>query len=260
MTRKAARLVMKMEKVTTRFDMWTITQSIWNSAERQMRRRLCWVILTAIVAAFPISLPAQTEHPLTGRKIAGVMGVGGADWLDRHERESEEHPEQALDALNLKPGMIVADVGAGTGYMSLKMATRVGPSGKVYAEDVQPEMLRMLRQNATKAKITNVETVLGSETDPKLPLGQIDLILLVDVYHEFSQPQKMLQRMREELKPDGRLVLLEYRKEDPNVPIRPEHKMSVDEVKIELGAEGFRMDQVIETLPRQHILILKKAP
>jgi SAM-dependent methyltransferase len=249
-----------MVEDTTRFDMWTITQSIWKSAQRQLRFRLCLLALAGITTAFPLFLAAQTEHPLTGRKIAGVMGVGGADWLDRHERESEEHPEQALDALNLKPGMVVADVGAGTGYMSLKMAKRVGPSGKVYAEDVQPEMLRMLRQNAGKEKATNVETVLGNETDPKLPAGQIDLILLVDVYHEFSQPQKMLQRMREALKPDGRLVLLEYRKEDPNVPIRPEHKMSVDEVRIELGAEGFQLDKVIETLPRQHILILKKAP
>jgi len=224
-----------------------------------MRLPICLLILCAIIAVFSATAVAQTEHPLTGRKIAPVMGAGGADWLDRNERESEEHPDEALDALNLKPGMVVADVGAGTGYMSLKMAKRVGPSGKVYAEDVQPEMLRMLRQNAVKAKATNVETVLGNETDPKLPAGQMDLILLVDVYHEFSQPQKMLRGMRDALKPDGRLVLLEYRKEDPNVPIRPEHKMSVQEVKTELEAEGFKMDQVIETLPRQHILILKKA-
>ncbi len=216
--------------------------------------------LCVVAAMLPTGAFAFQEiHPLTGRKIAPVMGSAGADWLDRSERESEEHPDQALDALGLKPGMVVGDVGAGTGYMSLKMAKRVGPSGKVYAEDVQPEMLRLLRQNAAKAKVTNVETVLGNETDPKLPPGQLDLILLVDVYHEFSQPQKMLQRMREALKPDGRLVLLEYRKEDPTIPIRPEHKMSVQEVKTELEAEGFRMDQVLETLPRQHILILKKA-
>lgn len=225
-----------------------------------MRRPLCLAILCAVAAIFPVTLAAQAEHPLTGRKIAPVMGVGGADWLERHDRESEEHPDEAIAALNLKPGMVVGDVGAGTGYMSLKMAKKVGPSGKVYAEDVQPEMLRMLRENASKAKAANVETVLGNETDPKLPAGQLDLILLVDVYHEFSQPQKMLRAMRDSLKPDGRLVLLEYRKEDPNVPIRPEHKMSVQEVKTELEAEGFRMDQVIETLPRQHILILKKAP
>ena len=188
------------------------------------------------------------------------MGVGGADWLERNEREHEEHPDAALDALALKPGMVVADVGAGTGYMSLKMANLVGSTGKVYAEDVQPGMLSRLRQNAAKAKLSNVETVLGSETDPKLPSNTLDLILLVDVYHEFSQPQKMLRRLREALKGDGRLVLLEYRKEDPTIPIRAEHKMSVQEVKIELEAEGFRLSQVVETLPRQHILILTKAP
>jgi ubiquinone/menaquinone biosynthesis C-methylase UbiE len=200
----------------------------------------------------------QAEHPISGRKIAGVMGVGGADWLERHERESEERPTKALDALGLKPGMVVADVGAGTGFMSLRMAERVGPSGKVYANDIQPEMLRLLRQNAAKANIGNIETVLGSESDPKLPTGALDLILMVDVYHELSQPQLMLRKMREALKPDGRLVLLEYRKEDPSIPIRPEHKMSVAEVKLELEAENFKLSQVIETLPRQHIFILTK--
>ncbi len=156
--------------------------------------------------------------------------------------------------------MVVGDVGAGSGYMSLKMAARVGPTGKVYAEDVQPEMLRLLRDNAKQAHVNNIETVQGNEADPKLPTGRLDLILLVDVYHEFSQPQKMLRGMRSALKPDGRLVLLEYRKEDPSIPIQPAHKMSVLEVKTEVEAEGFKMDQVIETLPRQHILILKKTP
>jgi len=187
------------------------------------------------------------------------MGVGGADWLNRSERESEENPDGALDAIGIKPGMVIADVGAGTGFMTLKMAARVGPSGKIYAEDVQPEMLRRLRQNAAEAKIANIQTVLGGEADPKLPPNTLDLILLVDVYHEFSQPQKMLRKMREALKPDGRLVLLEYRKEDPSIPIRPEHKMSVQEVKLEVEAEGFHLDKVLETLPRQHILILTKA-
>jgi SAM-dependent methyltransferase len=202
----------------------------------------------------------QTSHPLTGRRIAPVMGVAGADWLERPERASEENPDLALDALGLRPGMVVADIGAGTGYMSLRLAKRVGPSGKVYANDLQPEMLRLLRENAARARIANIETVLGEEADPKLPQGRIDLVLLVDVYHEFSEPQKMLRKIRETLKPDGRLVLLEYRKEDPSIPIRPEHKMSVAEVKTELEAEGFRLGPVIETLPRQHILILTKAP
>lgn len=198
--------------------------------------------------------------PVTGRQIANVCGFGGCQaWLERPEREQEENPDGALDALKLKPGMIVADVGAGTGYMSLKLAQRIGPSGKVYAEDVQPQMLEKVRENAAKARASNIVTVLGSYTDPMLPKEGMDLILLVDVYHEFSEPQKMLRGIRAALKPDGRLVLLEYRKEDPSIPIRPEHKMSVAEVKAELEAEGFKMSQVIETLPRQHIIILTKA-
>src|SRR5271168_36120 len=219
-----------------------------------MTRRYCLLALAA--ASF---LSAQGEHPVTGRQIAGVMGVQGADWLNRPEREKEENPEGALDALGIRPGMVVADVGAGTGYMSLRLAKRVGPSGKVYANDLQPEMLRRLRENAVKAGLTNIETVQGEEADPKLPPGRMDLILLVDVYHEFSKPREMIDKIREALKPDGRLVLLEYRKEDPNVPIREEHKMTVAEVKAELEPQGFAMSQVIETLPRQHILILTKA-
>jgi ubiquinone/menaquinone biosynthesis C-methylase UbiE len=198
-------------------------------------------------------------HPVTGRKIAGVMGMSGADWLVRPEREAEEQPEKALDALKLKPGMVVADIGAGVGYMSLRMARRVGPTGRVYANDLQPEMLAKLRENAARAKLENVVTVLGDVTDPKLPANMMDLVLLVDVYHEFAQPQQMLRKIRETLKPDGRLVLLEYRAEDPNVPILPEHKMTVAQVKTELEAEGFLLQPVIETLPRQHILILTKT-
>ena len=220
--------------------------------------RYCWAPC-AIMTMIGGLLAFQATHPVTGRRIAGVMGVGGADWLERPERAMEEQPDKALEALDLKPGMTVADIGAGTGYMSLRMAKRVGPSGKVYANDLQPEMLRLLRENAAHAQLTNIETVLGTESDPKLPKAQLDLVLLVDVYHEFSQPQTMLQKIREALKPDGRLVLLEYRKEDPKIPIRPEHKMSVAEVKAEIEPEGFILGPVIETLPRQHILILTKA-
>jgi tRNA A58 N-methylase Trm61 len=213
--------------------------------------------LLALVAAS--LLAGQGEHPVTGRQIAGVMGVQGADWLNRPEREKEENPEGALDALGIRPGMVVADVGAGTGYMSMRLAKRVGPDGKIYANDLQPEMLRRLRANAAKAGFTNIETVQGEEADPKLPRGQMDLVLLVDVYHEFSKPREMIDKIRESLKPDGRLVLLEYRKEDPSVPIREEHKMTVAGVRAELEPQGFVLSKVIETLPRQHILILTKA-
>jgi precorrin-6B methylase 2 len=216
------------------------------------------LILTALWTASAFQQPGV--HPLTGRHIAGVCGAGPcAQWLERPEREQEENPEAALDALSIKPGMVVADVGAGTGYMSLKLAKRVGSKGKVYAEDVQPEMLDKVRASAAKAGLANIQTVQGTFTDPKLPKSQMDLVLLVDVYHEFSEPQKMLQAIRESMKPDGRLVLLEFRKEDPNIPIIAEHKMSVAEVRTELEAEGFTLGPVIETLPRQHILILTKA-
>jgi len=222
-----------------------------------MTRRV--ILLAAFLLLRVSAYQAPGTHPVTGRQIAGVMGMSGADWLVRPEREAEEQPEKALDALKLKPGMVVADIGAGVGYMSLRMAKRVGPTGKVYANDLQPEMLAKLNENAAKAKITNVVTVLSEVADPKLPPNTMDLVLLVDVYHEFSQPQQMLRKIRETLKPDGRLVLLEYRAEDPNVPIIAEHKMTVGQVKAEIEAEGFVLQPVIETLPRQHILILTKA-
>lgn len=186
------------------------------------------------------------------------MGMGGAPWLERSERESEEAPDRALDLLGLKQGMTVADVGAGVGYFVEKIAPRVAP-GIVYANDIQPGMLDLLKQRMERAGIRNYQSVLGTESDPKLPEAQMDLILLVDVYHEFSKPQAMLAKMRQALKPDGRLVLLEYKKEDPDVPIRPEHKMSVSEVKAELEPEGFRLQKAIsDNLPRQHVLIFVK--
>ena len=184
--------------------------------------------------------------------------MGGAEWLERSEREMEELPETALDAIGIRPGMTVADVGAGVGYFTVRLARRVGPTGKVYANDVQPEMLAMLKERASAAKLNNIQTILGSEADPKLPKGTLDLLLMVDVYHELSQPQRMLQNIASALKPTGRLVLIEYRKEDPHIPVRPEHKMSVAEAKGEVEAEGYRLVNVIETLPRQHILVFQK--
>jgi ubiquinone/menaquinone biosynthesis C-methylase UbiE len=216
------------------------------------------VKLACSLAALTGLLLAQSEHPVTGRHIGGVMGVSGADWLERSERELEEMPETALDKLGLQRGTVVADVGAGSGYFTLRMAKRVGSTGKVYAVDVQPEMLTILRQRLKKAGLSNVETVLGSESDPKLPRNALDLILMVDVYHELSQPQKMLRHLKAALKSDGRLVLLEYRKEDPHIPIRADHKMSVEEARQELEAEGFRLEKVHEDLPRQHILVFRK--
>jgi ubiquinone/menaquinone biosynthesis C-methylase UbiE len=220
-----------------------------------MRRTLVllWLIL------YSVGAPAQSTHPSTGREIAPVMGMGGADWLVRSEREAEEAPERALDAIVLKKGDVVADIGAGVGYFTWRMAERVGPEGLVYASDIQPGMLAQLKKNVAARGLTNVVPVLGTDVDPKLPAGKLDLALLVDVYHEFSQPQKMLARIREALKPSGRMILLEYRKEDPSVPIRLEHKMTVQEVRAEIEPEGFKFDTSLESLPRQHILIFRPA-
>jgi tRNA A58 N-methylase Trm61 len=220
-------------------------------------------IAAGILAVFllPSFLFAQQDaHPVTGRQYAGTMGMAGAPWLVRSERETEEHPDQALDELKIARGTTVADIGAGVGYMSWRLAERVGPTGKVYANDIQAPMLEQLRKNIEQRHLTNVETVLGEPDDPKLPQGRIDLVLMVDVYHEFSAPQKMLRHIRESLKQDGRMVLLEYRAEDPKVPILALHKMTVDQVKAEIEPEGFRLDKVIETLPRQHILIFRRKP
>jgi protein-L-isoaspartate O-methyltransferase len=215
------------------------------------------LLLLLIISAAPFA--AQTIHPVSGRRIAGVMGFGGADWLVREERMREERPDLAVKLLELQPGMAVADVGAGVGYYTGLLAERVAPSGKVYATDIQPKMLEALRKNMTAAGITNVVPLLSTESDAKLPPAAIDVILLVDVYHEFSEPQKMLAGLRAALKPDGRLILLEFRKEDPKVPIREEHKMSIEEARAELEAEGFRLDKVRNELPWQHVLIFRKV-
>jgi ubiquinone/menaquinone biosynthesis C-methylase UbiE len=216
--------------------------------------------LRAIAALWilPFLCRAEDVHPITHRRIAQVMGSGGADWLVRPERQTEEHPDEALDLLKIAKGASVADIGAGVGYFTWRLAERVGPSGVVYGEDIQPQMLELLNKNMLERKLGNVRPVLGTIEDPKLPKESLDLVLLVDVYHEFSEPEKMLDRIREALKPGGRLVLLEYRAEDPAVPIRPEHKMTVKQVRDEVEPEGFRFDQAIEKLPEQHIIIFRR--
>ena len=201
---------------------------------------------------------APGVHPVSGRRFAQVMGPGGADWLVRPERIEEEEPDKALDAIGLELGQTIADLGAGVGYMTWRMAKRVGPQGTVYGQDIQPYMLEQLQKNMRERGITNVKTILGGLTDPKLPAASLDLLLMVDVYHEFSEPQKMLRGIHEALKPGGRLVLIEYRGEDPTVPIRPEHKMTVKQVRAELEPEGFKFEKSLETLPRQHILIFRR--
>ncbi|MGO9602359.1 MAG: class I SAM-dependent methyltransferase [Candidatus Binataceae bacterium] len=199
-------------------------------------------------------LPAR--HPLTGRQIAGI--TTNPNWLDRSEREREEDPERALDLIGITPGMIVADVGAGSGYMTVRLARRVGPAGKVYANDLQPALLQIIADKAGAEHLSNITIVQGADDDTRLPAGAFDVVLLVDVYHEFSRPQAMLRSILRSLKPDGRMVLVEYRKEDPSIPIAELHRMSVAEARTEVEAEGFAFDGVIEGLPRQHIISFRK--
>jgi ubiquinone/menaquinone biosynthesis C-methylase UbiE len=223
-------------------------------------RRLTITSLAA--AALTVALAAQTPgvHPVSGRRFAPVMGWQAAEWLERPERIAEEEPDLAISALAIPKGAAVADIGAGSGYMTMRLSARVGADGRVYANDVQPQMIEILRHRLAAEGITNVTLVQGDLDDPKLPASSVDLELMVDVYHELSQPQAMLRHLREALRPGGRLVLLEYRKEDPAIPIKPEHKMSVREAKLEVEAEGFVLSKVDEVLPWQHILIFVAKP
>ncbi|WP_395088341.1 class I SAM-dependent methyltransferase [Armatimonas sp.] len=189
-----------------------------------------------------------------GREIALVMGHEAADWLDRPEREEEEAPTLLVKALKLKPGMVVADIGAGSGYLSFMMAKQVGPSGKVLAVDIQPEMLTIIEQKKKQNGISNVQVVLGKTDDPKLPEKSCDLQIMVDVYHEFDKPYEMISAMVKALKIGGRIVFVEYRKEDPAVPIKEVHKLSVAQVKKEMGLFSLKFVENSQILPRQHIL------
>jgi precorrin-6B methylase 2 len=193
-----------------------------------------------------------------GREIAHVMGHEAADWLERPERDKEEQPNLLLSALKLKPGDVVADIGAGSGYFTFRIANRVGSKGKVLAVDIQPEMLAIMRKTMKARKVANVELILGTETDPKLPAGAVDLILMVDVYHEFSYPCEMTQALVRSLKPDGRLVFVEYRLEDPKVWIKLVHKMSENQVRKEMELHPVRWIETLNILPLQHVIIFKK--
>ena len=193
-----------------------------------------------------------------GREIAQVMGPGGIEWLDRPEREEEEHPAKVLDSLNLRPGDVVADLGAGSGYFTFRIAPKVGKTGKVLAIEIQEAMLVTLRARAAAMKATNVEVVRCSEIDPHLPVSGVNLVLFVDVYHELTYPFEVMTKVREALKTGGRVVFVEYRKEDPAVRIKEVHKMSVEQLEREMNAIGLVYVRTVETLPLQHIVIFEK--
>jgi SAM-dependent methyltransferase len=195
-----------------------------------------------------------------GREIAIVMGHQAAGWLERPEREDEEQPKKLLKALKLEPGLAVADIGAGSGYYSFRIAPLVGEKGKVYAVDIQQEMLDIIKKRMKKDKVSNIETILGAEADPKLPDDSIDMILLVDVYHEFAQPYEMTQKMVKALKPGGRLIFVEFKKEDPKVPIKEVHKMSERQVIKEMDEfKELKHAGTDSGLPWQHVITFKKV-
>jgi ubiquinone/menaquinone biosynthesis C-methylase UbiE len=204
--------------------------------------------------------PNGTGKFYMGREIAQVMGPGGIPWLDRPQRDEEQQPDVVIAAMRLRAGQTVVDLGAGSGYFTFRIAPKVGSRGKVLAVDVQDEMLETIRQRAAAQKATNVVVVKGNEKDPHLPANAVDVVLMVDVYHELAYPFEVMTKVRQALKPDGRLVCVEYRKEDPKVDIKEVHKMSVAQLEKEMKVAGFAPVQTIETLPQQHIVIFQKSP
>lgn len=241
--------------------------------------RACAGLLIFGSGLFTINLPAQTnllprvaphyefrqQHDpdgigkfYLGREIAQVMGHEGADWLERPGREAEENSSLLMASLKVKPGDVVADIGAGTGYYTRRLAKLVGPQGIVYGEDIQPEMLVLLTNRLAETGLTNVRPVLGTITDPKLPRASLDLILMVDVYHEFDHPYEMTAAMVEALKPGGRMIFVEFRGEDPKVAIKPVHKMTEAQVRKEMAVFPLKWVETLDGLPLQHIIVFRK--
>lgn len=223
-------------------------------------------ISTLLLAALAISQPSAAQDSpappaLTeymGRKIAQTMHWQGAEWLTRRIREAEEGPAKMREELKVKPGMSVCDMGCGNGYHTLPLADMVGATGKVYAVDAQAEMIEMLRKRIDAKGITNIVPIVGLFHDPKLQPNSCDMILLVDVYHEFSHPVEMLAAMHQALKPEGQLVLVEFRAEDDTVPIKPEHKMTKAQITKELDANGYALKREFDGLPWQHLMFFGK--
>ena len=193
-----------------------------------------------------------------GREIARVISPGGASWLERTGREEEEHSNEAVDSMQLRPDHVVADIGAGTGYYSLKIAPRV-PQGKVFAVELQEELRDHLRRKIKEASINNIESIPGDTLAVNLPAGSVDLAFMVDVYHELAWPREIIQSIRNCLKPDGKLMLMEYKGEDPSIRIRPLHKMTITQIIKEMKASGFILERRVDALPIQHFLVFRKA-
>lgn len=210
------------------------------------------------VAAFATSFVVRVASA-EDRRPTPVMGVQGAPWLEREGREKEQRPDDIILSMGLRDGQVVADLGCGTGWFARRLARAVAPSGKVYAIDIQPEMLELMKGYLAREEVTNVVPVLGVVDDPRVPAGALDWVLMVDVYHELQEPKAMLARVRESLKPQGKVALIEYRAEgDSAAHIRPEHRMSVEQILREWTPAGFRMTARHEDLPTQHFLVFEK--
>lgn len=221
-------------------------------------RHFRFVLLILFILAFAIGAVAQEST--TEREPAPVLSYRGAPWLERPNRVEEEKPYEVIKQMNLENGDVVADIGCGTGFYARKIAMEVAPDGVVYGVDIQPEMLAFMRQYCEDEGVSNVIPVLGDPDDPKLPKESIDWMILADVYHEFQDPETMLAAMRRALKPDGRILLLEYRaKGDSARHIKPEHRMSVEQVKAEWLPAGFELVELLEFLPSQHLFIFRKS-
>jgi precorrin-6B methylase 2 len=244
----------------------------------QMKRfaaSLVWVVWFSPLAPMPLVGTALAEdapryefrddHDPNGtgkfymdREIAQVMGHLGAGWLERPSREREENPRLLLESLKIRPGDQIADIGAGSGYFTFRMSKLVGEQGSVHAVDIQPEMLTIIRNKAKEQGVNNIELVQGTPLDPKLPESKIDLILMVDVYHEFSHPWEMTTQMIKALRPGGRIVFVEYRLEDPSVPIKLVHKMTEKQVRKEMSVHQAQWIETLDVLPRQHVIVFQK--
>jgi SAM-dependent methyltransferase len=223
---------------------------------------VCLVLLGLPATAQYKDIPASEDGigvVYMGREIARVMGHEGADWLERPERITEEQPDRVVDAMQLKPTDVVADIGAGTGYFSVLIAKKV-PQGTVIGEDIQPEMIGLMKVKLAETGITNVKPLLGTTEDPNLPAGGVDKVLMVDAYHEFDKPLEMMRGIVKGLKPDGQVVFVEYRGEDPNVPILPHHKMTEAQLSKEMAAVGLHLVRRFEDLPWQHVLFYGREP
>jgi precorrin-6B methylase 2 len=235
-----------------------------------LRRAICVALLLATGAALAQSAaiaPRYSAAPASGdgigkrymdREISAVMGWQGAAWLEREERDREERIDLLLAALALKPGMVVADIGAGTGYLSRRMATAVMPGGKIWAVDVQPEMIELLQAGAKRSGLTQIEARLSAADDIRLPAASLDLAVMVDVYHELAFPYEVMASVLKALKPGGRVVFVEYKAEDPRVPIKPLHKMSEAQIKREAAVFKLDWERTVSTLPWQHVVVFRK--